>query len=566
MMILRAAPFFLAILAATMARPTSAHAQGGNDSAFGQALSKTGGRMSGPFGLKPVTNGAEGLTCNAANRGAMFYSDTDNGARMCNATSWGPMGGGGAASTLTSTGANTITLASDVVALTITEKSGQTANLQEWRAFGGSVLAYINAAGAASFQSGAYAGTVTAGLFSGPLTGNVTGNASTATALAANGSNCAAGSFPLGVDASGAAESCALVNTGLLTGYTSGAGTVASTDTILQSIQKLNGNIAAIPAGANTALSNLSGVAVNAAISPGSDNAVPLGTSSLRWTDVETVLATITSNTIGTGITSGVLAQNTTAALTGSRLQNGPMIASMGNTWNVDSSSNNVIGAGFQTLAVTESGAASFGTGWRMRLYGENSAAATGSALFPVADFGEVPGTVGLQIQGLSTAGAGASRGSLILGTLLADLGVTGGVSKVSVDLGPDRIRFTGHAFSAGSAPTTTLTSTTLNDGAGSGASITVASGSTDMAGQITITAGSGVPTAGICGQVVFNSQYQTAGSSPLAPKFCVLQPLDTGGWARGLFLTTTSTTFQISADVAFVSGTSHSYAYYCLG
>lgn len=39
-------------------------------------------------------------------------------------------------------------------------------------------------------------------------TGNWSGNAATATALAANGSNCSAGSAPLGVDASGAAESC----------------------------------------------------------------------------------------------------------------------------------------------------------------------------------------------------------------------------------------------------------------------------------------------------------------------------------------------------------------------
>lgn len=36
----------------------------------------------------------------------------------------------------------------------------------------------------------------------------ITGNASTASALAANGTNCSAGSFPLGVDASGNAESC----------------------------------------------------------------------------------------------------------------------------------------------------------------------------------------------------------------------------------------------------------------------------------------------------------------------------------------------------------------------
>lgn len=42
----------------------------------------------------------------------------------------------------------------------------------------------------------------------GSATGSISGNAGTATALAANGSNCSAGSAPLGVNASGAAESC----------------------------------------------------------------------------------------------------------------------------------------------------------------------------------------------------------------------------------------------------------------------------------------------------------------------------------------------------------------------
>ena len=47
----------------------------------------------------------------------------------------------------------------------------------------------------------------------GTATGSVSGNAGTATALAANGSNCNAGNFPLGVDASGAVESCTAVPT-----------------------------------------------------------------------------------------------------------------------------------------------------------------------------------------------------------------------------------------------------------------------------------------------------------------------------------------------------------------
>lgn len=42
----------------------------------------------------------------------------------------------------------------------------------------------------------------------GSATGSISGNAGTATALAANGSNCSSGSYPLGVDASGASESC----------------------------------------------------------------------------------------------------------------------------------------------------------------------------------------------------------------------------------------------------------------------------------------------------------------------------------------------------------------------
>lgn len=49
----------------------------------------------------------------------------------------------------------------------------------------------------------------------GPLNGPGSQNAATATALAANGANCSAGSYPLGVDASGAAESCTAVDPGL---------------------------------------------------------------------------------------------------------------------------------------------------------------------------------------------------------------------------------------------------------------------------------------------------------------------------------------------------------------
>ncbi len=63
--------------------------------------------------------------------------------------------------------------------------------------------------------------TITASNFSGTSSGTntgdqttVSGNAGTATALAANGANCSAGNYPLGVDASGAVESCTSVSGG----------------------------------------------------------------------------------------------------------------------------------------------------------------------------------------------------------------------------------------------------------------------------------------------------------------------------------------------------------------
>ena len=82
--------------------------------------------------------------------------------------------------------------------------------------------------GAITPSSVAATGTVTGSNLSGTNTGDqtsVTGNAGTATALAANGANCSAGSFPLGVDASGNAESCTAAVTAS-TGLSDSAGIV----------------------------------------------------------------------------------------------------------------------------------------------------------------------------------------------------------------------------------------------------------------------------------------------------------------------------------------------------
>jgi len=77
--------------------------------------------------------------------------------------------------------------------------------------------------------------------------GALTGNASTASALAANGGNCAAGSYPLGVDASGATESCTDATTEINTeigNVLDGTDTFTDfTGTVLDSDNYVNGSI-----------------------------------------------------------------------------------------------------------------------------------------------------------------------------------------------------------------------------------------------------------------------------------------------------------------------------------
>ena len=66
--------------------------------------------------------------------------------------------------------------------------------------------------------------------------GTWSGNAGTATALAANGANCSAGNYPLGVNASGAVEDCTTASTGTVTSiattYPITGGTITTTGTL----------------------------------------------------------------------------------------------------------------------------------------------------------------------------------------------------------------------------------------------------------------------------------------------------------------------------------------------
>ncbi|XOB41124.1 MAG: hypothetical protein ACKKMW_00005 [Candidatus Nealsonbacteria bacterium] len=72
-----------------------------------------------------------------------------------------------------------------------------------------------------SVATSTFSGMITA---NGGITGTLTGNADTATALAANGANCSAGEYPLGVDASGAVENCTDATTEITSAISTHAG------------------------------------------------------------------------------------------------------------------------------------------------------------------------------------------------------------------------------------------------------------------------------------------------------------------------------------------------------
>lgn len=85
-------------------------------------------------------------------------------------------------------------------------------------AFDGSAAITITAASSTLLaNNNTFSGSNT---FSSLITGSISGNAGTATALAANGTNCSAGNYPLGVDASGNAENCTAAGTGTVTAVT----------------------------------------------------------------------------------------------------------------------------------------------------------------------------------------------------------------------------------------------------------------------------------------------------------------------------------------------------------
>ena len=132
----------------------------------------------------------------------------------------------------------------------------------------------------------------------GTITAELTGNAATATALAANGANCSAGNYPLGVDASGAVESCTAVAGGgdaVLASTQTFSGTNTFTSTIASRGSIIHGSPTA-GAGVNDALQLIWAKSVDGA-TQSSGCVVAMTMSSAGNSATETAFLQFTSTT-----------------------------------------------------------------------------------------------------------------------------------------------------------------------------------------------------------------------------------------------------------------------------
>lgn len=149
-----------------------------------------------------------------------------------------------------------------------------------------------------------------------------------------------------------------------------------------------------------------------------------------------------------------------------------------------------------------------------------------------------------------------------IEGAPIASTNVTFTNPARAIIVGSGTSQFGGHIWSTQtSAPTSSLTSTTLNDGGGSGASITVTAGSTDSAGSFTVTAGNGTPGAGVAGQIVFNAAYSAA------PKCVIVTSKDADGVNNQIYITNvTTSSFTINFNIALGTSEAVEFYYWVIG
>lgn len=186
--------------------------------------------------------------------------------------------------------------------------------------------------------TGRFSSTISASNLSGTNTGDqtsVTGNAGTATALAANGTNCNAGNFPLGVDASGVSESCTALPT-TITGTASQITASAATGAITLSLPStINVNTSGLAATATALAANGSNC---------SAGSYPLGVDASGASESCTVAATGTVTSIATTspITGGTITGTGTIAINNAAADGSTKGAASFTAADFDASSGNI--------------------------------------------------------------------------------------------------------------------------------------------------------------------------------------------------------------------------------
>ena len=174
------------------------------------------------FYLGSGTSSASGDFAVDPGNGTIYFNDFQNcnldtvdGFLSCGTDATG--GGGGTLIEIQDDGTDKGSFSSisfDGNAFTVTDTSGEATVKLDWtngpasKALSNTWSALQIFSVGASGSNSEWTGYASASQFFGPLTGNVTGNADTATALASDPTNCSAGSYPLGIDENGNVESC----------------------------------------------------------------------------------------------------------------------------------------------------------------------------------------------------------------------------------------------------------------------------------------------------------------------------------------------------------------------
>lgn len=309
--------------------------------------------------------------------------------------------------------------------------------------------------------SGVFTSTLSSSNFTGSSSGSNTGDQTITLTGAVTGSG--TGSFATTLTNSA-------VTGQVLTGFTSGPNsTVLSTDSILQGLQKLQGQISGATVGANQTLSNLtSPTSVNQSLLPAADLTQNLGSATDRWNALFTT--TIGSGNQPLNMTSG----NVAGAATGA----------------IGLNSGNVTSGSFS------SGSLTFQTG--------GSTGSTGGISISTGSpgSGSSSGSIGISTSTSTTANSGGL-------TIASGAQVTSGVSGT--------LSFaTGQAGTGASSGAVTLSSGAVTGGAGNSGSFTISSGNATGSGNSgTITLQSGT-SSGTRGNIVLAGLSINASTSKI--------------------------------------------------